>query len=77
MTFLWAFLLAVAMIWVAGSIFITALRPWRMFDRADRWLAWALMLAWLPIALAMMAELLVEYVEAKRADKKARLARGR
>ncbi len=77
MTTFWSFLLALAMISVAGSIFVTINRPWRMLDREDRWLAWALMFAWLPIALAMLVELLVEYVEAKRADRAARAARGR
>lgn len=51
---------AVALIWVAGSVVIGVLKPWRHFDRADRWLAWALLMAWLPMCLAVAIELGVE-----------------
>ncbi|WEK00612.1 MAG: hypothetical protein P0Y59_02655 [Candidatus Sphingomonas phytovorans] len=54
-------LAAIGLIWVCGSLVITAFRPWRHFERDDRWLAWALMLGWLVIAVAMAIELWIEF----------------
>jgi hypothetical protein len=48
-------------LWATGSLIITAMKPWNHFERADRWVAWALMIGWPLIALAMSIELWIEF----------------
>lgn len=56
-----AFALAIAILWGAGSLLVLAMRPWRHFERDDRWLAWALIVGWPFIFGAMAIELALEY----------------
>jgi|GEM_PF-4856306 len=56
-----AIVLALAMVWSVVSLIILAMRPWRHFDRDDRWLAWALIFGWPCIFGAMAIELALEW----------------
>ncbi|WP_034157910.1 hypothetical protein [Sphingomonas sp. ERG5] len=56
-----ALLGAIGILWLAGSLIATAMRPWRHFDRDDRWIAWALVIGWPLIAVAMAIELAIEF----------------
>lgn len=56
-----AIVLAFALVWAAGSLIILAMKPWRYFDRDDRWLAWALIFGWPFIFGAMAIELTLEW----------------
>jgi hypothetical protein len=56
-----AIALAVAIVWGVGTLVILAARPWRHFERNDRWVAWALILGWPLIFGAMAVELALEW----------------
>ncbi len=56
-----AIVIAILILWVLGSLIIAALRPWRHFEQADRWLAWALLFGWPFIFGAMAIELTLEW----------------
>lgn len=75
MTFWGSLAGAIGILWLVVSIVFTCLRPWRHFDRDDRWIAWVLMLVGLWVLLAMLVELGIEYAEAKISDRRAKRAR--
>lgn len=57
---LWSLLLAVLILWAAGSAVIALCRPWRDFTGEDAWFAWLILFGWPFILIFAVAELMAE-----------------
>ncbi|MES2987662.1 MAG: hypothetical protein V4808_07135 [Pseudomonadota bacterium] len=55
-----ALALAIAIIWSVGSFVLAAFRPWRQFQRGDRWLAWLWIVCWPIFGTGIAFELMFE-----------------
>lgn len=65
---LWALLLAFAILWAAGSLAIAAFRPWRHFTGPDWWISPMLIFLWPGVFGWMALELAIEAYDPERGD---------